>query len=449
MNEDGDTPGDNTDSEDAEVVPFPGPVAHPSSQRIDQGDGPDMDEEQFDLDFTGLDLADEEEDRTEDSSETPVPDDEAPQVDGDGEEPKDDQSPTEAPPAKPFDLEEEDTDRGSSLEDYTSKDYVRATTKEYEGLAKAVEEAESEDHPKQAFAVAVPGMEAGVVGFEDVTGEKKETHTGERSDLPLRIGSALLLAAIFVGALFTARGWLAALAVAVVVAALVEFYSTARKAGFNPMALLGLLGAVAVMGGAWFAGGNELLVASGLSAVSVGVVMLWYVLTGMKRPLENGGMTILGVLWVALLMAFTMPIIRAEEYQALVIFIVVVSATMDIASYFVGRALGRTPLAPVLSPKKTVEGFVGGVLVAMGLAIGMSTLDFFDMLEFSDAAILSAVIVGFAVLGDLMESLVKRSLGVKDMGSVIPGHGGLLDRVDGLIFVFPAAYYALLWLDLL
>ena len=177
--------------------------------------------------------------------------------------------------------------------------------------------------------------------------------------------------------------------------------------------------------------------------------MLWYVLTGMRRPLENGALTLLGVVWIAALMSFAMPIINATDYRPLVLFIIIVNTSLDVGSYFIGRGLGRTKLAPVLSPQKTVEGLLGGAIIALGIGAGLSAISYFDTLDVSQAVGLAAVIITFAPLGDLTESLVKRSLGVKDMGSILPGHGGLLDRIDGLILVLPASYYALLWMGII
>jgi phosphatidate cytidylyltransferase len=334
----------------------------------------------------------------------------------------------------------------------TDEHYVRATTRDYEDLARSIEEAEAEDHPQQAFSVSIPGLDPGVVGFEDVTGEQETVpvETDRPSDLPLRIGTALGLLAVLLSALFAPqRGWLAALVGLFALVAVVELYATVRSAGFNPMVLIGVLGSTTVLAGAWFGGDNGPYAAGAFAVGTLGVLMLWYVLTGMHRPLENGSMTALGVLWIALLMAYAMPIIRADDYRVFILFAVIVNAALDIGSYFVGRGLGRTRLAPVLSPNKTVEGLVGGALLAVGVGVGLAALSYFAVFEIGDALVLSLVIVVFSVLGDLTESLVKRSLGVKDMGSILPGHGGILDRIDGLIFVLPAVYYALSWLDLL
>jgi phosphatidate cytidylyltransferase len=111
----------------------------------------------------------------------------------------------------------------------------------------------------------------------------------------------------------------------------------------------------------------------------------------------------------------------------------------DSAQYYAGRAFGRRPLAPTISPKKTIEGAIGGVICAMAFVLIAGTR------LFPDAALASLALVGLAVVvlgicGDLFESRLKRIAGVKDSSSLIPGHGGVLDRIDALLFATPALY---------
>ncbi len=346
-------------------------------------------------------------------------------------------------------LGEPESEPEADAEDLSAEEYSRASTRDYDDLAKLVEEADASGSTPQAVSVVMPGLDHGVVGFEDVTGEA-EPEEGEEPELFTRVATAAALVAVFVVALFIPEPTaFAALVFLVSLAALAEFYGTVRASGFNPMVLIGLLGSAAMLAGAWFAGTEGPYAAAGFTAGTVAVLALWYVLTGMHRPLENGALTLLGVLWVPLMLSFAMPITNSPDYRPLILFVVVVTATMDISAYFIGRGLGRTRLAPALSPSKTVEGLVGGAVVALGVGAGLTLFSYFDVLELTEAIGLAAVILVFAPLGDLTESLAKRSLGVKDMGSILPGHGGLLDRIDGLIFVVPAAYYAMVWMGIL
>jgi phosphatidate cytidylyltransferase len=118
------------------------------------------------------------------------------------------------------------------------------------------------------------------------------------------------------------------------------------------------------------------------------------------------------------------------------VFLLAVTMVGDAGAYFVGRAIGKSPLSPVLSPKKTVEGFVGGIVFSVLTAVLVSHLAL-PQLGFATALGLGLSMALLGVAGDLFESLLKRSVGVKDTSSLIPGHGGVLDRVDSLMFAAP------------
>ena len=131
--------------------------------------------------------------------------------------------------------------------------------------------------------------------------------------------------------------------------------------------------------------------------------------------------------------------IRASVSREAVLLLVAVLVLSDTAQYYTGRALGRRPLAPAISPKKTIEGAVGGLLVgtAATIAIGLYWLPGVPPLAL---ALLGAALVALGIVGDLFESLLKRSAGVKDSSALIPGHGGLLDRIDSWLFAAPVYY---------
>ena len=116
----------------------------------------------------------------------------------------------------------------------------------------------------------------------------------------------------------------------------------------------------------------------------------------------------------------------------------------DTAAYFVGRTLGRRKLAPSISPGKTWEGFVAGVVAGTVVAFLILYRDHEDFLSIPQSLTLGAVVALASVAGDLFESAVKRDLQVKDSGSLLGGHGGMLDRLDALLFAGPAAFYVIL-----
>lgn len=335
-----------------------------------------------------------------------------------------------------------------AFEDFTAEEYVAAATREHVGLAEAMAKAGAEDAAEQAPLLApIPGLEQTSVGFEDVVeaglGVEGLGAESARSDLALRIGSGILLAAAFVASLLW-RPALVVLALVVFLLTAAEFYSALLRSGRRPVSLFGFLGLAGIALGtvAW----GVVAIPFGV-AVTATVLLLFYAVTP-QRPHAASGflLTMLVLLWVGVLGSFAFAIIGADAYRILVLGVVGLVVLIDVAQYFVGRAVGRRPLAPVVSPKKTVEGLVGGILLALA---GAAVLGFLEPFDLVSGLALGIVVAVCAPLGDLAVSVVKRSLDVKDMGSIIPGHGGFLDRIDGLIFVVPAAWALLRILGLL
>jgi phosphatidate cytidylyltransferase len=149
---------------------------------------------------------------------------------------------------------------------------------------------------------------------------------------------------------------------------------------------------------------------------------------------------LLGLFYVALLLAHFVLMRRMETGRVLILFTLVAVYFGDTAAFYIGRAYGRKKLAPHISPGKTVEGGLGAVAGSVAGAV-ISKFIFFPQLPLIHALILGAATGGIGQLGDLWESLLKRSVQVKDSGSLIPGHGGLLDRIDSVLFAAPLVYY--------
>lgn len=331
----------------------------------------------------------------------------------------------------------------SHLDQYTSDEYMAATTQEYQGLAEDVTRAAGEDWQQQAVAAAVPGVESGLVGFEDVGAaatESEESYEAAEqaasSDLTMRVASALVIFGLFLGSLLLGGWWFSAFVILVMIVAVGELYATVRVHAYKPLALFGLLGVTLIGLGAHNWGPAAI---GGWAAVMTGATLLFFAVTPRQRPLENASVTILGMIWVGML-AFAILVGLGPHPIAYIIFLVLLIALNDTGAYFVGRAFGRRRLAPVVSPGKTIEGFVGGLIVAAIAASVMVTFPAWETIGLAKG-LAAAVVVGiFVPLGDLAESMVKRSIGVKDMGSVLPGHGGMLDRIDGFLFAVPAVY---------
>lgn len=354
-------------------------------------------------------------------------------------------------PVGEFDGETSLADRSYPFSDFTHDDYLQATTREYRGLAEDVTRAGTEEVTRQAVAASMPGVGSGLIGFDDVTGLKGQTeeeleHEDQQraSDVTVRIGTGIVLVGLFVGTLLLGPVWFTGFIAAVLVASLGEFYTTARSQGYAPVAIFGFAGALGGAMGAHLAGVFALPVAVGFTLVAT---TLFVAITGRRHPAENVAVTMMGMAWV-LMLSFAIVIGTAENAVALIVLVVLLTASLDIGAFFIGRSFGRRPLAPLISPNKTVEGLVGGVIAVMAVSGILSTLPPFPI-SFVQSLWLAAAVAVLGTLGDLAESVVKRALDVKDMGTILPGHGGMFDRIDAFLFVLPGVYLVFFWFDLL
>lgn len=154
--------------------------------------------------------------------------------------------------------------------------------------------------------------------------------------------------------------------------------------------------------------------------------------------------------YVSVMLSFVYLIRNMEHGLVLVLLIFVSSWINDTCAYFVGRALGKHKMAPVLSPKKSIEGLIGGIVGAgvFGAVFGILFDKYVDTMNYAPLlfAVVGAVGALPAVIGDLVASAIKRNNDIKDYGKLIPGHGGILDRFDSIIFTAPIIYYLLVYL---
>ncbi|HXV72892.1 MAG TPA: phosphatidate cytidylyltransferase [Acidimicrobiia bacterium] len=332
---------------------------------------------------------------------------------------------------------------GNDLDDFTPEEYLKGTTQEYRGLAEEIERASAEEWEQQAVAASLPGVESGLVGFGDVSGtefESEESYEAVEqaasSDLAMRIGSALVIFGLFLGSLVLGGWWFTIFVILLMVVSVGEFYATVRIRGYKPLALFGLLGVTLMGVGAQTVGPMAI---GGWAAAATAATILFFSLAPRTHALANTAITALGMAWVGML-AFAILIADGPHPVAHIIFLVLVIAANDVGGYFVGRSFGRRPLARNVSPNKTVEGFIGGLVLSSVVAAILAVFPPWEEIGIP-RALVTAVLIGIlAPVGDLAESMVKRNLGVKDMGSVLPGHGGMLDRIDGFLFAVPAVY---------
>lgn len=226
----------------------------------------------------------------------------------------------------------------------------------------------------------------------------------------------------------------------VLIAAGFEFFGAMQKSGFRPATLLGLAAVAALPIAAYWKGESAIPAILFLTFV-FGIV--WYLssASGRARPTANLGVTLVGVVWIGVLGSYAALIVDIPQQGVSLLLVAVVAAVAtDVGGFFFGRALGRSPLIAT-SPNKTVEGLVGGMAATVFVVFVVVVVLGVSSLSAGKALLLAIVLAVIGPLGDLAESLFKRDLGLKDMGSLLPEHGGLLDRFDALLFVLPATYY--------
>jgi phosphatidate cytidylyltransferase len=256
-------------------------------------------------------------------------------------------------------------------------------------------------------------------------------------NLPVAIATGLALAGAFFAALFTSSAAFLALVLLVLLTAQQELYAALARRGGRPATLLGLAAGALVVVGAYWRGAQALTF--GLVATVVGAFG-WYLAERDRREVTAGiAATVLGVAYVPVLGAHAILIRALPDGPALVVAVIGAVAFYDIGAYAAGSLLGRHRIAPAVSPSKTWEGAAGATALVFLLAVAVGPR--LGPLDLGSSLALAAAVSVAAPLGDLAESLIKRDLDVKDMGTLLPGHGGALDRIDALLFAAPAAYW--------
>ncbi|HEU5085380.1 MAG TPA: phosphatidate cytidylyltransferase [Acidimicrobiales bacterium] len=262
------------------------------------------------------------------------------------------------------------------------------------------------------------------------------------------LGQAVIVGVGFLvvaGVLFALGPATAAILVtAVVTFAVAELFTKLRELGYQPAALLGIVGTAGMVLGTYHRGEAAIPVAL---ALVTAFSLLWFLVgAGHGQATLNVGVTLLGVAWVGMFGSFATALLGVRGGEGIgdpgvgILFgAIIATVGYDVGGYFVGRSAGRSPLSEA-SPNKTIEGLLGGCIAAITVAVIYGFVSGpFDGL--GDGLKLGLAVAVAAPFGDLAQSMIKRDLGIKDMGAVLPGHGGLMDRFDALLFVLPAVYY--------
>ena len=260
----------------------------------------------------------------------------------------------------------------------------------------------------------------------------------------------ILIASIVLPSYVPETVWIfVAIAVLALAAGLFEFYSLTKKLELKADAGIGYLGATALTVAFIFdapaSAPDLLLMTLAAFLIIVLVTQTFRFQKDFSKMLGGVGVTVLGVLYLAFLGGFLIATRVGFEGHPflsthLLGFFFLVLMGSDTGAYFAGRAFGKHKLAPGISPGKTVEGLIGGLVAAAAFA-AIATFWFFPELPYKFSVPLAIVMAGVGVLGDLAESAMKRGSKTKDAASILPGHGGLLDRLDSLLLNAPILYY--------
>ncbi len=224
----------------------------------------------------------------------------------------------------------------------------------------------------------------------------------------------------------------------IIVLGLREMTWMLNKLGLRPSLWLALAGGLILTGGAY-------LYSDGYPGPTITIILFMHLIATValypRYTLLDSAGTLMGTMYVGLLNYFYLLRMMPDGWVWL-IFTLAGTWACDTTAYFVGKAFGKRRIAPVLSPKKTVEGAAGGLLGSS--VIGCLFSFIYPFLPLGELLILGLVVGAAAEVGDLLESAFKRQAGVKDSSTLIPGHGGILDRIDSTLFTAPLVYYFVL-----
>lgn len=258
-------------------------------------------------------------------------------------------------------------------------------------------------------------------------------------NLPAAIGVGLGLLALVLLSLFLREEAFVVLALLATSGALWEFGRAVGTRGITIPLLPLWVGNAGMLVSAYAAGPSATLVAFFLTA---GGVLVWRVVDGGgPEAVRDAAAGVLAAAYVSFLAAFAVLLLAEERGPWLVLTLLLGAVANDTGGYVAGVLFGKHPMAPSISPKKSWEGAAGSLVLAAGVGVGLAVLaldaPWWVGLLFGAGAVVTATV------GDLAESLLKRDLGLKDMGTLLPGHGGILDRIDSMLMTAPAGYLLL------
>lgn len=254
-------------------------------------------------------------------------------------------------------------------------------------------------------------------------------------NLPAAIAVSVLLGGAIIASLYTIKAAFVGLVAAATVVAITELVRSLRHGGMRVAIVPLAVGGAAMLVGAYIYGPPALVI---LFVLTVLAVLVWRMPTGSEGYVRDTSAGVLVAVYVPLLASFAVLLAAPVDGANRVLILVLLTTLIDTGAYATGVFFGRHLMAPLVSPGKTWEGFAGSALASIG---GGAVLVFWLLGgELWQGAVLGGAVLVSATCGDLAESLVKRDLGIKDMGTLLPGHGGLMDRLDSMLPSAPVAW---------
>lgn len=261
----------------------------------------------------------------------------------------------------------------------------------------------------------------------------------------------LLSAAAFIPILFVIIWfgplWLLSLLIAAVaLLGAIEFYRLATHAGQRPLTILGIIFVLFFIVNVYFQELRATPIATWiLVATAIALPLIWHIFRSRdKKTFASWLWTIGGIFYIGWMLSYFVPLRGLEDGRDWVILALFTTFAVDSGAFLIGRAWGRHPMVPRISPGKSWEGTVGGLICGIAAASALAAILGLPI-GYGQACLLGFLIAVLAHIGDIVESMLKRRAGVKDAGRLIPGHGGILDRLDSIIFTVVLVYYYVVW----
>jgi phosphatidate cytidylyltransferase len=266
--------------------------------------------------------------------------------------------------------------------------------------------------------------------------EKPKGRTGR--NLPVAIGVGVVLGGLVILTLLTVKAtFLAYMGIAIAIA-LAELTGALAKRDINIPVIPVAAGGAAMITCAYWLGSRETLAALGLTVVGI---VAWRLTGGTSGYVKDTTAGLFAAAYLPFLATFVAAMLVPADGPRRVLTFIIVTICSDIGGYFAGITVGRHPMAPAISPKKTWEGFAGSAVAC--LVAGWLCVTLLLHGHYWQGLLTGAAVVLAATIGDLVESMIKRDLDIKDMGTLLPGHGGVLERLDSLLVAAPVVWLLL------